>query len=76
MDDIIEALREVKDEQSLSKAVKNKLDDIIAILEGPGDLRLKTSKALTEIECLSDNSQLPSFIRSQLWNVASLLEQD
>ena len=74
MDDIITAIREVQEELSLPKAVKTKLDDIVTILEGPGETRLRASKALTEIEDLSDNTTIPSFVRTQLWNIASLLE--
>ena len=74
MDDIIEAIREVQEEMTLPKAVRQKLDDIIALLEGPGDSRLKASKVLCEIEDLSDNAHLPSFVRTQLWNIASMLE--
>jgi uncharacterized protein (UPF0147 family) len=74
MEDIIAAIREVQEETSLPKAVKTKLDDIAAILSGPGETRLKASKALNEIEDLTDNSSVPSFVRTQLWNIASLLE--
>lgn len=74
MEDIVAALREVQEELSLPRAAKVKLDEVIAILEGPGDDRLKASKALSEIEDLTDNSNLPSFVRTQLWNIASQLE--
>jgi uncharacterized protein (UPF0147 family) len=74
MDDIIAAIREVQEESSLPKAVQSKLEDIITILEGPGETRLKASKVLSEIEDLTDNNAIPSFVRTQLWNIASLLE--
>lgn len=74
MNEIIAAIKEVLEEPSISKASRQKLDDIISILEGPGDERLKASKAMAELETLSDNSSLPSFVRAQLWNVSSLLE--
>jgi uncharacterized protein (UPF0147 family) len=76
MDDIVEAIKEVQEETSLPKAVRVKLDEIIAILEGPGDRRLKASKVLSELEDLTDNAHLPSFIRTQLWNIASMLEAE
>lgn len=76
MEDIIAAIREVQEETSLPRAVRMKLDEIVSILDGPGDRRLKVSKALNEIEELSDNSNLQSFVRAQLWNIASLLESE
>jgi uncharacterized protein (UPF0147 family) len=74
VEEIIAAIKEVQEELSLPKAVQQKLEEIISILEGPGDPRLRASKVLCEIEELSDNSHLPSFVRSQLWNIVSLLE--
>ena len=74
MEDIVEAIKEVQEEMSLPKAVKLKLEEIITILQGPGDRRLRASKVIAELEDLSDNSHLPSFVRSQLWNIVSLLE--
>ncbi len=74
MQEIIEALREVLEDTSLPKAVRAKLEEAIATLDGPGEERLKANKVLCELEELSYNTTLPSFIRTQLWNVSSMLE--
>ena len=74
MDNVIAAIKELLEEQSLSKAVRTRLEDIVTILEGPGDAKLKASKALSELEELSDNSSLQGYVRAQLWNISSLLE--
>lgn len=74
MQEIIDAVREVQEDASLPRAVKLKLEDVIAILEAPGDARLKANKVLCELEELSYNTSLPSFIRTQLWNISSMLE--
>lgn len=74
MQEIIDALREVLDDGGLPKAVQAKLDELIVILEGPGEERLKANKVLCELEELSYNTTLPSFIRTQLWNISSMLE--
>jgi uncharacterized protein (UPF0147 family) len=74
MQDIIDSLREVLNEGSLPKAAQTKIEEVITILEGPGDERLKANKVLFELEELSYNTTIPSFIRTQLWNVSSMLE--
>lgn len=74
MEDITAAIREVQEELSLPRAVRAKLEEIIQILEGPGDSRLKASKVLAELDVLADNSALPSYVRTQLWNISSMLE--
>lgn len=75
MDTIIEAVREVLEEQSLSRTCKQHLSDIILILEAPGDARLKASKALSALETVSENEGVPSYCRTQIWNIVSLLEE-
>ncbi len=75
MDDIIAALQEAQDDESTSKIARLKIDEIIIVLKGPGDDRLKASKALSELDALCDSASVPSFLRTQLWNVASMLEQ-
>jgi uncharacterized protein (UPF0147 family) len=75
MDTIIDAIREAQDDSSLPRAARQKLDEIVEILQGPGDVRLKVSKALAELEELSENSSVPSYVRPQLWNIASQLER-
>jgi uncharacterized protein (UPF0147 family) len=75
MDDIIATLQEALDDESTPKVVRAKLEDLIALLQGPGDDRLKASKALSELDSLCDSTGLPSFIRTQLWNVSSMLER-
>ncbi len=74
MQEIIDAVREVLDDGALPKAVQLKLEGVIAILEGPGDTRMKANKVLCELEEMSYNTTIPSFIRTQLWNVSSMLE--
>lgn len=74
MHDVIDALREVLDDGGLPKAVHEKLEELIAVLEGPGEDRLKANKVLCELEEISYNTTLPSFVRTQLWNVSSMLE--
>ena len=74
MDEIIEAVKEVLDDSGLPKATRTKLEEIVTILEAPGDVRLRVNKAICELEDLSYNTTLPAFIRTQLWNIASMLE--
>ncbi len=74
MEHVIEAVREVLDDSAVPKATRAKLEEIVAILEAPGDIRLRVNKAICELEDLSYNTALPAFIRTQLWNIASMLE--
>jgi uncharacterized protein (UPF0147 family) len=74
MHDIVASIREVLEESELPKGMRLKLEEIASILESPGDNRLKANKALCELEELSYNTTTPAFIRTQLWNITSMLE--
>ena len=67
-------LKELETDTTLPKNVKNKIATTIKLLEGKEEASIKASKALHEIEELADNMNTPSFIRTQLYNITSLLE--
>jgi uncharacterized protein (UPF0147 family) len=74
MNSILEEIRDVLEDADIPKATRTKLEEIVSILEGPGEPRLKANRALCELEELSYNTTLPAFIRAQLWNISSMLE--
>jgi len=68
-------LNEIKDESSVSKNVKIKIDEIIQSLKcDKTQLSVKISKLVSDIDELAENPYLPSYVRPQLWNLISLLE--
>lgn len=71
---IIESMKEFIDDASVPKNIKIKITDIIEELESDQDLSLKINKALQELEEISNDSNLQSFSRTQIWNLISLLE--
>lgn len=71
LDEVIGRLEELKEEFDSNKKLKEKMDTVIAILRKDQDLVI--DKALLELEELNSMS-LPSYHRTQLWDVVSLLE--
>lgn len=69
--EVIAQLEALKEEFDSNKKVKEKLGAIIAILNKNADLAAE--KALIELEELN-SLNLPSYHRTQIWSVASLLE--
>ena len=54
MEQVIEAVKEVLDDSGLPKATRVKLEEIVTILEAPGDVRMRVNKAICELEdCFS-----------------------
>jgi len=69
--EVIARLEELKDEFDSNKKLKEKMDAVISILRKNPDLVIE--KALSELEELN-SMNLPSYHRTQVWDVVSLLE--
>lgn len=72
--DIVDQINELKEDNMLPKSLILKLDSIIAILEKEEHASIKIDKALNELDELTNDANLPSYTRTQLWNIVSLLE--
>lgn len=75
VEDVVSQIEEMKEEKELPKNIKTKLEEIISILKTDGqELSLKIDRALGELEELSDDVNIPSDVRMDLFNLSSLLE--
>jgi uncharacterized protein (UPF0147 family) len=71
---IIEALECLKEDSIIIRKVKEKADRVIVILTNKGkDSEFVVDKALRELEEF-DSSEIPSYDRTQLWDITSMLE--
>ncbi|MCF7861472.1 UPF0147 family protein [Candidatus Woesearchaeota archaeon] len=73
--DIIAYLEELKDDTTVPKNVKLKVERTMNILKENTDLSIRINKALSEIEDISDDANLQAFTRTQVWNIVSMLEK-
>jgi len=73
--EVIEILSLMNKDNTVPKNVKQKLQDINDILNnGTEDMALRINKILQELDDLSEESNIPEYTRTQIWNLASLLE--
>lgn len=72
---IIEALNEMKDDNTIPRNIKLKITAISNTLNEKIDLQIKINKALNELDEISDDTNLQPYTRTQLWNIASMLEK-
>lgn len=72
VDNVIDMLKEIRDEQGLHKNLKLHIDSIISNLEN--DPELGKDKAITEIEEMVEKNNMDPHIRQQIWSVVSMLE--
>lgn len=76
MQNIVEALQELTGDNTVPRNIKSKIEEIIVILnEDDGeDMSMKVNKALSELDDISDDTNLQSYTRTQIWNIVSMLE--
>ena len=73
---IISKIEELLETQVLSKSVRNILTKVLEELKSEqGDLKIRISALLYEIEEVSSDINLPPHLRSILWNIMSDLER-
>ncbi len=71
---ITDSLIELKYDSSIPKNIKEKIGQIILILNNEND-SIKKNKALDVLEEVVDDSNLESYTRTEILNVVSLLEK-
>jgi uncharacterized protein len=77
-EEIIQALTNLKEDEGVPKNVRSKIDLIISDLKDDkieSDLSMKVGKSLHNLDEISEDLNLPPFIRTQIWNVSSMLEK-
>ena len=73
--DVIEILDELQEDLTVPKNVKIKLVNAAKALKGEAEPSISINKALNELEGITDDANMQSYTRTQIWNVVSLLEK-
>ncbi|MBI4147981.1 UPF0147 family protein [Candidatus Woesearchaeota archaeon] len=71
---IVQSLRELESDQQLPKSLKQKIGTAIRTLEQNNELSMRVSRALNELEELTDDQNMQAYTRTQLFNIISMLE--
>ncbi len=74
IEDINSILEDLKEDTTLPKNIKIKLDHIQNVLSEEKDPILKINTALNELDDITNDSNIQAYTRTQLWNISSLLE--
>ena len=75
MKTVIEELNLIITEDGVPRNVKAKMEHAIEVLKEEGiEDSLKANKALQELDDLSQDPNIPSYLRPQIWNIVSQLE--
>lgn len=74
MQEVIDLLNDLKEDNTIPKNIKVKLDEIAGILKQGEELSIKVNKALNELDEINNDANLEAYTRSQIWGITSKLE--
>jgi len=74
-DEIIQALNTLKEDEALPKNVKTKIDSITAVLNEDSEISSRVGRSLHILDEIAEDLNIQPFIRTQIWNISSLLEK-
>lgn len=74
LDGIISTLEELAEDTTVQKNIKSKLESIIGVLKGEEELCIKINKVLNDLDEISNDNNIHTYTRTQIWNVVSMLE--
>ena len=72
MEEIIEVLKELEEDTTVPRNVKDKIKNTIDALKEEGDLKIRVNKALHELDEIADDPNLPTYLLCSTGNRSSL----
>ncbi len=72
--DIVDLLKELLQDNTVPRNVKTKIEDMIDTLEDDTELSIRVNKSLNILDEISDDNNIQTYTRTQIWNIASVLE--
>ena len=72
--EVRDALSNLIGDNNVPKNIRSRLGTILQDLGGTQDLHLKLNQSLSELDDISNDINLPPFVRTELFGVLSLLE--
>tara|TARA_Y100000034_G_C6699375_1_gene308353 strand:- start:30 stop:278 length:249 start_codon:yes stop_codon:yes gene_type:complete len=74
-EEVFELLEIINNDGAVPKNVKEKTQEMGSMLKEKNEnLALKINKVLQDLDDLSEDNNVPEHTRTQIWNLASLLE--
>ena len=74
IENAIVKLNELKEDSMTPKNLKEKLQSVIDVLQCKEESSIRINKALDILDNISNENNIQSYTRTQLWNIVSMLE--
>lgn len=74
-DAIIQALVQIKDDRTVPKNIRSSCEECIRDLQDEkDDISVRLSTCISMLDEVSNDPNIPSYTRTQIWNIVSMLE--
>ena len=70
---IIEAMQELKEDPTVPRNVRTKIEIAIIALQSTEELSLRIDKAMQELDEIANDPNTQPYTRTQIWNIVTLL---
>ena len=76
LEEVVEFISELEEDSNVPRNIKAKLTEITKRLKDASDeeLSLTVNKLLSDLDEISNDANLDSFTRQQIWSITSMLE--
>jgi len=74
-DEIIVLLDQIMNDRTVPKNIRKAAEDSKAILSGNDSAEVKISTAISILDEITNDPNMPMYTRTQIWNAVSMLEQ-
>jgi len=74
LQNVIDLLNQMLEENAVPKNVRARIDKTIILLQKDEESQIKISKAMHELEDISNDTNMQSDTRTQIFNIISVLE--
>ena len=72
--DVSRLLDEISDDRTVPRNVRNLILDARNNLNSKQDIAVKINSAISILDEVSNDSNIPIYTRTQIWNIVSMLE--
>ena len=72
--EILDLLLQLEQDITIPRNIRTKIKTTLELLDENTDIAIRVDKSLQELDEIVEDPNVPSYARTQIWNVMSLLE--
>jgi uncharacterized protein (UPF0147 family) len=72
---VLEMLESIVNDRTVPKNIRSSIEETKDVIEGASAVELKISSAISTLDDVINDPNMPMYTRTQIWNVVSMLEQ-